>query len=202
MRRQHAFTLIELLVVIAVIALLLSILMPSLQKAKKMAQSTVCQANVKQWGLVFRFYADDNKGKLPQSIAGGGLNSQEAYWPVATLSYYQDTKGANRIPLFMDCVYVDVYPLENNSPLDFEPPPYQWSNSWGDWGSQAMRLVSIDRHGGAINAVFLDGSVGKIPLRGLWKRKWHSNYNLNGPWTRAGGAQLSDWPEWMRNFRE
>ena len=71
MRRQHAFTLIELLVVIAVIALLLAILMPSLQKAKKMAQATVCQSNVKQWGLVFQFYADDNEGKLPQSIAGG-----------------------------------------------------------------------------------------------------------------------------------
>jgi prepilin-type N-terminal cleavage/methylation domain-containing protein len=71
--RQRAFTLIELLVVIAVIVLLLSILMPSLQKARKMAQSMVCQANVKQWGLVFRFYVDDNEGKLPQSIAGGGL---------------------------------------------------------------------------------------------------------------------------------
>jgi prepilin-type N-terminal cleavage/methylation domain-containing protein/prepilin-type processing-associated H-X9-DG protein len=277
-RRQKAFTLIELLVVIAVIALLLSILMPSLQKAKKMAQSTVCQANVKQWGLIFRFYADDNEGKLPQSIAGGGLNSQQAYWPVATISYYEDkkiricpstkivrtrenrshgstlaawgpfdlggpldwwadfdtgsyginewcacpppaadtywgfptkdawriidTKGANRIPLFMDCVYVDVYPLENNVPLDFEPPPYQWSNNWGDWGSQAMRLICIDRHGGAINAAFLDGSVGKMVLRGLWKWKWHSSYNINGPWTRAGGAQESDWPDWMRNFRE
>jgi len=278
MRKQYAFTLIELLVVIAVIALLMAILMPSLQKARKMAQSTVCQANIKQWGLIFRFYADDNEGKLVQSIAGGGLNAQEAYWPVATLSYYQDKKirmcpstkvvrtaadrshggtsaawgpfntgsssdwwadfdtgsyginewcacppptadsywgfptanawrtmdrkGSNRIPLFMDCVYVDVYPLENNTPLDFEPPPYQWSNGWGDWGTQAMRLVCMDRHGGGINAVFLDGSVGKIPLRGLWMQKWHRNYNTNGPWTRAGGAELSHWPQWMRKFRE
>ena len=113
-----------------------------------------------------------------------------------------DTKGANRIPLFMDCVYVDVYPLENNAPLEFEPPPYQWNNVWGDWGAQAMRLVSIDRHGGGINAVFLDASVDKIPLRGLWKQKWHRSYNTNGPWTRAGGAELSHWPEWMRRFRE
>jgi prepilin-type N-terminal cleavage/methylation domain-containing protein len=60
MRRQYAFTLIELLVVIAVIALLMSILMPSLQKARKMTQSTVCRSNVKQWGLIFIFYADDN----------------------------------------------------------------------------------------------------------------------------------------------
>jgi hypothetical protein len=92
--------------------------------------------------------------------------------------------------------------FENNAPLDFEPPPYQWNNSWGDWGSRAMRLACIDRHAGAINAVFLDSSVGKMPLRGLWKWNWHRSYNINGPWTSAGGAQLSDWPGWMRNYRE
>jgi len=65
-----------------------------------------------------------------------------------------------------------------------------------------MRLVCIDRHGGTIDAVFLDGSIGKMPLRGLWNWKWHSSYNVCGPWTGAGGAQESDWPGRMRNFRE
>jgi len=88
MRKQDGFTLIELLVVIAIIALLMAILMPALQRVKSQAKATVCQSNVKQWGLIFRLYANDNEGKLPQSIAGGKLNAQEAYWPVATLSYY------------------------------------------------------------------------------------------------------------------
>ena len=113
-----------------------------------------------------------------------------------------DTKGANRIPLFMDCVYVDVYPLENNAPLDFEPPPYQWNNGWGDWGVQAMRLVCIDRHSGGINSVFMDGSVSKIQLKELWKLKWHLQFNMNGPWTKTGGVQPSDWPKWMRRFKD
>jgi prepilin-type N-terminal cleavage/methylation domain-containing protein len=92
MRRHKGFTLIELLVVIAIIALLMAILMPALQRVKSQAKSAVCQSNVRQWGLIFRLYANDNEGKLPQSIAGGSLTAQEAYWMVATLSYYQDKK--------------------------------------------------------------------------------------------------------------
>jgi prepilin-type N-terminal cleavage/methylation domain-containing protein len=92
MFKRDGFTLIELLVVIAIIALLMAILMPALQRVKKQAKAAACQSNVRQWGLIFRLYADDNEGRLPQSIAGGSLTAQEAYWIVATLSYYQDKK--------------------------------------------------------------------------------------------------------------
>ncbi len=58
------FTLVELLVVISIIALLLSILMPSLSKARLMAQRTVCANNLKQIGLATRMYIDANRGKF------------------------------------------------------------------------------------------------------------------------------------------
>jgi len=68
MTRRKAFTLIELLVVISVIALLLSILMPSLQKAKERAKTVVCQQNLKQWGYIFGAYTEEHNGSFMEGI--------------------------------------------------------------------------------------------------------------------------------------
>lgn len=65
LRRKRAFTLIELLVVISIIALLLSILMPSLSKARKMAQSIQCAAKQKTFALTTNIYINDFKGSFP-----------------------------------------------------------------------------------------------------------------------------------------
>jgi len=67
-RLKNGFTLIELLVVISIIALLLSIIMPSLAKAKEMALRTVCMGNIHQNGLALAAYTHNYKGKLPPSI--------------------------------------------------------------------------------------------------------------------------------------
>ena len=273
--RPRAFTLIELLVVISVIALLLAILMPSLQKARRMGQAVVCRSHLKQWGQIFHLYASDNENRVPQSIAGGGLSAQDTYWIVATLPYYSekkirlcpstkvvrdvpvnrshggtlacwgpfdpatpdnwwadfdmgsyginewcsapppgaasfwgfpsayawrtiDARGASGVPLFMDCVYIDIFPEDHNTPLGNEPPLYEWSNSWGDWQSEAMRLACIDRHDGAIHSAFLDGSAARVPLRALWRLKWHKSFNTNGPMTGPD----ADWPKWLQGFRD
>ena len=60
-RRSHlrAFTLIELLVVVAIIALLISILLPSLTRARQMARMVRCQANAKQFGNAHHMYANE-----------------------------------------------------------------------------------------------------------------------------------------------
>ena len=62
-----AFTLIELLVVISIIALLLSILMPSLQKAKQQARSIVCRSNLRQWATAIATFARDHDESPPLS---------------------------------------------------------------------------------------------------------------------------------------
>jgi prepilin-type N-terminal cleavage/methylation domain-containing protein len=64
-RLHHkAFTLIELLVVIAIIALLLAILMPALQIAKKKAAAAVCLVNTRNLSLAWYMYAQENDGKI------------------------------------------------------------------------------------------------------------------------------------------
>ncbi len=90
--KKEGFTLIELLVVISIIAVLLSILMPALSRAKAATKAVICRSNLKQWGLITALYAEDNEDKLYQSVAGGGLNDEDSYWIAATLPYYEDKK--------------------------------------------------------------------------------------------------------------
>ena len=65
--RRRGFTLIELLVVIAIIALLMGILMPALSRVRKQARSVACQALLKQWGVIWAMYCDDNDGRFSEA---------------------------------------------------------------------------------------------------------------------------------------
>jgi len=250
------FTLIELLVVIAIIALLMSILMPALQRVKKQARSVACQANLRQWGTIFSIYMQDNDGyfaygdssgrwrwilqeqhrdrKLspccpeaanPKRNGGtygtwGGESLDEDYvmqidygsyginrWVYnrkedqPSENYFRgyNVRGTNQIPLFLDCSWYGAGPLE----IDY-PPEYEGhtDSGTGDWRDNNMRRFCLNRHAAAMNGVFLDFSVRRLGLKELWTLKWHRNYNTTGIWTKAGGVRTSDWPQWMRSFKE
>lgn len=87
MRKTRAFTLIELLVVIAIIAILMAILMPSLQRVRKQARAVVCQSNLKQWGAIWAMYCDDNNGMFPLRAKDSGR-----WIDVLYDYYYKDPK--------------------------------------------------------------------------------------------------------------
>jgi len=85
-RQAVGFTLIELLVVVAIIALLVTMLLPNLQRAREGARTVTCRANIRGIATALQMYGQTNRdrppviGTLPRPRAQGGLSDKEVYY--------------------------------------------------------------------------------------------------------------------------
>jgi prepilin-type N-terminal cleavage/methylation domain-containing protein len=290
------FTLIELLVVISLIALLMAVLLPALNGARKQAKSVVCQSRLRQWATILASYAQDHDGRFPCNVSGSagtwllrgtvlqiastdpnatqdslyhvrtrkiaccplatrGSDEERSLSPLdlsdapisidyfaspyvipgseraghpawvmykpsprfvgsyglnlflfrpgfrSTLTFVPQSdwrRGANvfslknqaNIPVILDCSSPDGGPPSANEPAPGLSRP------------SALSAFCLRRHGDFTNGVFLDWSVRKIDLKELWTLKWNREFDTAGPWTKAGGVQPEDWPEWMRSLKD
>lgn len=114
--RAGGFTLIELLVVIAIIAILASLLLPALARAKFRAKTLNCMSNLKNWCVVANMYAgDDAQGRLPRFDWNGG--GGRYCWDVSTNFIPSLFPYGLTVPMWFDPVRPDEY--ENL----VKPPP-------------------------------------------------------------------------------
>jgi prepilin-type N-terminal cleavage/methylation domain-containing protein/prepilin-type processing-associated H-X9-DG protein len=102
------------------------------------------------------------------------------------------------IPLFGDCRWWCTWPKD----ADVPPEQEEQIQSFPCGCRDSMGHYCINRHDGYVNMAFLDGAVRRAGLKQLWTLKWHRNYKTTNRWTKAGGAQPADWPQWMRQFKD
>ena len=108
MSHRRAFTLIELLVVIAVIAILMAILMPALNRAREQGKRTACMNNLREMMTGWIMYADDNNDKIPpanpQQSGGGWVR-----YPGDNATLEQKIEGIRQGLIFRYCPEVKLY---------------------------------------------------------------------------------------------
>jgi prepilin-type N-terminal cleavage/methylation domain-containing protein/prepilin-type processing-associated H-X9-DG protein len=102
-------------------------------------------------------------------------------------------------------IRLNIYSLKNAARFPFFLDSTKFLGDFSSMhgpGGEDSSSFCINRHNGYINGLFLDWSVRKIGLKELWTLKWNEDFDMTGPWTKAGGVQAGDWPSWMRGFKD
>jgi prepilin-type N-terminal cleavage/methylation domain-containing protein len=198
-RTKKAFTLIELLVVIAIIALLLSILTPSLNAVKERAKSTVCQAHLHSWALSLAIYAQNFEDKICPALAvverdSSGNPTKYYQWDTLLLRYYDGSEdirlcpkaakpdpaetGAEKVGSEQYCWYVD-YTTHTSEGEGIKYGSYGF-NGWAQYPTEDVQREwgqPQELHWGKVT---IKGQLNRIPLflDSLWKEAYPAPFNV------------------------
>jgi prepilin-type N-terminal cleavage/methylation domain-containing protein/prepilin-type processing-associated H-X9-DG protein len=136
-RRPAAFTLVELLVVIGIIAVLVGLLLPSLARARENARRTQCLSNLRQLGAGMMMYAQEHKGRLPNSnppLAVGDPTASD-YVLVQLNDMYIKSPPVFHCPSDADPIPTQIvtadYLLENSGRVSYDFYSIWWLSEYG-----------------------------------------------------------------------
>jgi prepilin-type N-terminal cleavage/methylation domain-containing protein len=164
MKATRGFTLIELLVVIAIIAVLASLLLPTLGRAKRSALSTACLNNLHQIGLALDLYVQENNDRLPSCAELPSVNTNLPSLSTV-LGPYLKTRAVFKCP-------------EDRALFPVEQTSYEWNMylngaSYGhpeDWSAATQAIVDTI-FGGRVNTPLSSDAEAFHTASGVWTGK-------------------------------
>ena len=192
--QSKGFTLIELLVVVAIIAVLVAILLPTLQKAREHSIRILCIANLNQFGQAITMYANENNEYVSPAWAGPGEHASIA--GAAGYFYQKHYVLSPKLYLCPASPFKGKYDMatiktidggaDNSCRVSYEYYWYRplwvnkchasgaaimwdlwggWTSSWA-WYTNVSWLKSHDNEGGSV--LYVDGHVDFLPVKKWW----------------------------------
>lgn len=192
MKKNKAFTLIELLVVIGIIAILMSVLMPSLAKARIMATRTLCGNNLHQISLATNVYAQDNGSRYPSindPIAGTTIWLWMGRGFKGFLKPYLDNQEGRTSVL--------CCPSDKTADNKYEATSYAYSMSFYHNAAQINAVTSIAGTYGSKAPISVSQKISDVsnPSRKIIYGEWLSNHDKiesdSGWWIWAGARNFA-----------